>query len=43
MEMNMKQFFNPYESEVGIIRIDSDGKFNLNHSDFGFIRIGNLI
>ena len=37
--MNLDQSFNPNESEVGIIRIDSDWEFSLNHSDLGFIRI----
>ena len=41
--MNLDQFFNPNESEVVIIRIDSDWEFSLNHSDLGFIRIKNLI
>ena len=36
------QFFSPNESEVGIIRVDSDWEFSSNHSDLGFIRIGRL-
>ena len=40
--MNQDQFFNPNESEIGIIRIVSDWEFSLNHSDLGFIRIGSL-
>ena len=42
MRMNLEQFFNLNESEVGIIRIDSRGEFSLNHSDLGFIRIKNF-
>ena len=37
--MNADQFSNPNESEDGIIPIDSDSEFSLNHSDLGFIRI----
>ena len=33
------QSFNPNESEVGILRIDLDSVFRLNHSDLGFIWI----
>ena len=40
--MNPDQFFNPIESEGGIIRINSDWEFSLNHSDLGFIRIKNF-
>ena len=40
--MNPDQSFNPNESEVGILRIDSDWEFRLNHSDLGFIRIKNF-
>ena len=36
------QFFNPNESKVGIIRIDSDWEFNLNHFNLGFIWIKNF-
>ena len=42
IRMNPDQFFNPNESEIGLIRIDSDWKFSLNHSDLGFIPIGRL-
>ena len=40
--MNPDQSFNPNESEVGILRIDSDWVFRLNHSDLGFIWIKNF-
>ena len=39
IRMNPDQFFDPNESEIGIIRIDSDWEFSLNHSDLAFIRI----
>ena len=39
---NPEQFFNPNESEVGIIRIESNWEFSLYHSDLGFIRIKNF-
>ena len=41
--MNLDQFFNPNESEVGIIRIDSDWELYLNNSDLGLIRIENFV
>ena len=34
------QVFNPNQSELEFIRIDSDWKFILNQSDLGWIRIG---
>ena len=37
-----EQFLNPDESEVGIIRTDSDWEFSLNPSDLEFIRIKNF-
>ena len=40
--MNPDQSFNPHESEVGILRIDSDWVIRLNHSDLGFIWIKNF-
>ena len=42
IRMNPDQHFNPNESEVGILRIDSDWVFRLNHSDLGFIWIKNF-
>ena len=42
IRMNPDQSFNPHESEVGILRIDSDWVFRLNHSDLGFIWIKNF-
>ena len=43
IRMNPNQYFNPNESEVGILRIDSDWVFRLNHSDLGLIWIKNFI
>ena len=43
IRMNPNQFFNSGESDVVIIRIDSDWEFILNHSDLGFIRIQNFV
>ena len=42
IRMNPDQSVNPNESEVGILRIDSDWVFSLNHSDLGFIWIKNF-
>ena len=42
IRINPDQSFNPHESEVGILRIDSDWVFRLNHSDLGFIWIKNF-
>ena len=42
IQMNLDQSFNPNESEVRILRIDSDWLFRLNHSDLGFIWIKNF-
>ena len=42
IRMNPDQSFSPHESEVGILRIDSDWVFRLNHSDLGFIWIKNF-
>ena len=42
IRMNPDQSFNRNESEVGILRIDSDWEFRLNHSDLGFIWIKNF-
>ena len=42
IQMNPDQSFNPHESEVRILRIDSDWVFRLNHSDLGFIWIKNF-
>ena len=42
IRMNPDQSFNPHESEVGVLWIDSDWVFRLNHSDLGFIWIKNL-
>ena len=42
MRMNPDQSFNPNESEVGILRIDSDWVFRLNLSELGFIGIKNF-
>ena len=41
--MNPDQFFNHDESEVEVIRINSDSELSSNHFDFGFIRIENFI
>ena len=42
IRMNPDQFFDHNESEVGIIRTDSDWEFNLNLFDLRFIRITNF-
>ena len=42
IRMNPDKSFNPHEFEVGILRIDSDWVFRLNHSDLGFIWIKNF-
>ena len=42
IRINPDQSFNPNESDVGILRIDSDWVFRLNHSDLEFIWIKNF-
>ena len=37
------QVFNPDQSDLGFVRIDSDWKFGLDQSELGLIRIANLV